>query len=147
MADPITVGGGGGLALNIITECDFDEATFTDQTGGGAGPKHRDFVHKTNLAAKSLKVTLEGKTVDFSSLLPANGECQVEVKCPGVNDDVTIKGNPLRIRMHTGTYPRDAADPKKHVGHNSVNEIKISVANQVIEIQQPSGMFNVEVTT
>ena len=149
MGDPITVGGGGGGLMAVETLATFDEDIFQDVTGGGAGPKHRTFSHKTILPAKSIVVDFDGKSVDFSQLLPADGDCKVEIKCPGVNDDVEIHGKPLEIRLHTGTYGPDPADPankKKHLGHSAVNEIKIKVADQVIEIQ-PKGKFEIKLET
>src|SRR5262245_1529056 len=147
MGDPITVGGGGTRdARSEPVFSVFEENVFTDQTGG-AGDKHRDFVHKDNLFAKSLKVTFNGNTVDFSTLLPANGECKVEVKCPGINDDLTMKGAPLSIRLHTGVYRPDP-DPAKHRrnGPNNSNEIEINVGDQIIKIQ-PKGNFEVKLET
>jgi hypothetical protein len=148
MGDPITVGGGGTREARQIVPvfCDLDETIFTDHTGG-AGDKHRDFVHKDNLFAKTLKVTFNGKTVDLSALLPATGECKVEVKCPGINDDVTMSGAPLAIRLHTGTYKADPT-PGTHrrKGPSNCNEIEINVADQVIKIQ-PKGDFEVELET
>ena len=147
MGDPITVGGGGTRdALSTPVFCDFKEDIFTDQTGG-SGDKHRDFVHKDKLFAKSLKATFNGLTVDFSALLPATGECKVEVRCPGVNDDVTMSGAPLSIRLHTGVYKSDPT-PGTHrrKGPNSSNEIEIDVGDQVIKIQ-PKGNFEVTLET
>lgn len=147
MGEPITVGGGGGNAFrDDPVYCDFKEAAnaYSDQTGG-SGRKHRTYAN-TTFKAKTLKVILAGKTLDLSSLLVVSGgECKVEVKCPGSDDDVTITGNPLGIKLHTGTY----SDPDSGSGHpnrrrgNSVsNEIEINVANQTIKIQA-RGHFDV----
>jgi hypothetical protein len=148
MGDPITVGGGGTRDARLIDPviCDFSETIFTDRTGG-AGDKHRDFVHKDNLFAKSLKITLNGTLIDFSALLPATGECKVEIKCPGVNDDVTITGAPLAIRLHTGVYrPDPTPGTHRRTGPSNSNEIEINVGGQIIKIQ-PKGDFEVAVET
>lgn len=146
MGEPITVGGGGGN--NFRDEpvfCDFRESAqaYSDQTGGD-GRKHRTYANNT-FRAKKLRVTVAGKTLDLSALLPADGACQVDVKCPGVNDDVTLKGNPLSIKLHTGTYsdPDSGSEhPNRRTGNNVSNEIEINVANQTIKIQ-PRGIFEV----
>src|SRR5439155_13605520 len=106
---PITVGGGGGLddnrkILEVPTYCDFDEAFYTDQTGGG--PKRKRFAHAGSYA-RSLTIEVNGVVTNFSSILP---NCEIEIKCPGINNDVTITGNPLGIELHTGTYRDPAPD-------------------------------------
>lgn len=139
MAEPITVGGGGGSAFrDEPVYCDFREAAnaYSDQTGG-SGRKHRTYAN-TTFRARTLKVILAGETVDFSSLLPDTGECEVKVKCPGSDDDVTITGNPLGIRLHTGTYSDPdgtSTHPNRRRGNSHSNEIEINVANQTIKIQ------------
>jgi hypothetical protein len=144
MGEPITVGGGGGSAFrDEPVFCDFKETVYPDQTGG-SGRKHRTFAN-TTFKAKTLKVIVAGKTVDFSALLPADGECRVEVKCPGNDDDVTITGKPLGIRLHTGTYSdpdSGSGHPNRRTGNSASNEIEINVANQTIKIQ-PRGHFDV----
>jgi hypothetical protein len=143
MGEPITVGGGGGLALSDAVYCDFNETVYTDQTGGG-GRKHRTFANN-GFTAKKLQVTLNGNMVDLSALLPATGECEVEVKCPGNDDDVKMNGRPLGIKLHTGVYadPDPASGhPHRRPGPNKANEIKITIADQVIQIQ-PRGDFEV----
>lgn len=146
MGEPITVGGGGGNAFrNDPVYSDFVEsATAYSDPNGSSGRKHHTF-QNTTFKAKTLKVTLAGQTLDLSSLLPADGECKVEVKCPGVDDDVTIKGNPLSIKLHTGTYSDPASGsghPNRRTGNSHSNEIEINVANQTIKIQ-PRGLFEV----
>lgn len=146
MGEPITVGGGGGSAFrDEPVYSDFREAAnaYSDQTGG-SGRKHRTYAN-TTFKAKTLKVIVAGKTLDFSSLLPADGECKVEVKCPGNDDDVTITGKPLGIRLHTGTYSDPdpgSAHPNRRRGNSHSNEIEINVANQTIKIQA-RGHFDV----
>ncbi|HEY5837990.1 MAG TPA: hypothetical protein VIT19_03075 [Pyrinomonadaceae bacterium] len=139
MGEPITVGGGGGSAFrNEPVFCDFEESAsaYSDQTAG-SGRKHRTYAN-TTFIAKTLKVILAGETVDFSSLLPADGECKVEVKCPGSDDDVTITGKPLGIKLHTGTYSdpvSGSTNPHRRTGNSHSNEIEINLANQTIKIQ------------
>ena len=146
MGEPITVGGGGGNAFrNDPVFCDFREAAgaYSDQSAG-SGRTHHTFAN-TTFKAKKLRVKLDGKTFDLTPLLPADGECKVEVKCPGVNDDVTISGNPLSIRLHTGTYSDPvggSGHPNRRTGNSMSNEIEINVANQTIKIQ-PRGLFEI----
>ena len=144
MAEPITVGGGGGSSFrDEPVYCDFKEAVYIDQTAG-SGRKHRTFANTTFLA-KTLKVVIAGETVDFSPLLPVTGECEVKVKCPGSDDDVVLTGNPLAIRLHTGTYSdpdSGSGHPNRRTGNSHSNEIEINVANQTIKIQ-PRGLFEV----
>ena len=147
MGEPITVGGGGGNAFrDDPVYCDFREAAnaYSDQTGG-SGRKHRTYAN-TTFKAKTLKVILAEKTLDLSSLLVVSGgECKVEIKCPGNDDDVTISGNPLSIRLHTGTYSDPTGSPphpNRRAGNSVSNEIEINVANQTIKIQ-PRGHFDV----
>ena len=71
---------------------------------------------------KSLTLQIGAKNIDLSTLLPADGECSIEVQAKGKTEKITITGSPMSVELHTGKYPPEHGD--KHQSNDSSNYIK-----------------------
>jgi hypothetical protein len=105
---PITVGGGGGVGGEDVTElnmsCVFKETDYPEPAGNPGKKRFR----RAGWRIRTFKISTKDGIVDHSDLLPQNGNCIIEVHCEGDNDDVTINGNNFGIDMNTGTYQKDS---------------------------------------
>ena len=141
---PIMVGGGGGLVLEDPgVSCDFNEAFYTDQTGGG--PRQKRFAN-ANEHAMSLKLSVNGATADLTGLLPNDGDCKIKIGVPGDDNDVIIAGRPLGIELHTGTYRDPPAGSHQREGRVAARELVIGVSNFEIKRNlQPQDVWKIVV--
>jgi len=112
---PITIGGGGGLDGRKFglegpnVSCCFRSGDYPDP---GGGPGKKKFQHP-GWQIRTLVVGTSNGEENLSSLLPADGKCQIVVRCSGVDDDVTILGKHFGIEMNDKTY-QQGGDPNLH---------------------------------
>ena len=115
---PITVGGGGGIGENKVTQsnmsCVFKETDYPEPPGN---PDKKEFRHP-GWQIMTFKIGTNAGVVDHSDLLPDNGNCIIVIHCEGDRDDVTINGKHFGIDMDTRTYRKDL-DPTVHTNPNA----------------------------
>ena len=139
MADPITLGGGGGKKLKgkrtkttRAVFIDFDGTTYPDP---GGTLKKKLFEHKFSANMKSLIVKINGHASDLTTLVPdpVNGDCTVTIKCKGDAEKIEVGSNPISVKLHTGKYPPEAGN--HHQSGDHTNFIKS------VTVDSPLGSF------
>jgi hypothetical protein len=133
---PITVGGGGGIEDETVTDvnlsCVFDESTYRDPEPGN---EFKKFFKHSDSQIKTLKVYSAGAVEDWSTDLPANGECEIEVHATGSRDDVTFTsqeagdgtmefGIEMDTRRYKGNGSVHRADQPSHINKIELRGIR-----------------------
>ena len=104
---PIIIGGGGAVG-NKVVRCTFKEGDYIDQS---SGLRTKFVVSDPAQHLKTLKLTIDQKLTDLSSFVPATGDGEIEIRCPGFNNDLKIFGNPLAVEFDTRTYREKPKNP------------------------------------
>lgn len=126
---PIIIGGGagGGPPQDPIIPkpvfCDFDDRVYIDPDPQG-NPRRKRFENR-DLAIRSLILKIQEDSMDLSALLPNTGRGEIEIKCPGFDNDLKIFGNPLGIEFHTGTYPPQQGTQRRQSANSFPSRLEI----------------------
>lgn len=112
MADPITVGGGGGLvntqAADYDVTIEFNDLELISDTHG-------------NYAREGYKIsTLDIREVgglvpllDFTPLLSADGICEIILKFNHERERIYIRSSPIRISFKDDLWPKEQGKRKR----------------------------------
>lgn len=139
---PIIIGGGGGKKRRErILYCEFDELHFPKRTPG-ASPGKKWF-RSDVLCLQTLTLQVGATTLDFSSLLPANGDCKIEIKGRGNDEEILVHGNntdandnKMGIKFHIGKYLPEARVRRRHSSDDVDNYVRI------LKIETPNWYFD-----
>ena len=145
MAEPITVGGGGGLTTaQLLTDYDID-LEFNESAGAFVNDGHDNFVYAGHKLA-SLQVQDYAGTViaDLTKLLPGDAECEVILKFNHGSERIYIRSKPLRVSFDPDLWtPAGGGKRRRRTKHDRLVADFGRGKWQRLEISTPTSAFKI----
>jgi hypothetical protein len=130
MADPITVGGGGGI-FHALDDYDVD-ITFVDQVY--TSPNNDGNYSRPGYKISSLKIQDYGGSLiaDLTPLLPSDRRCNFTMRFKHYGERVYVQGNPFILSFDDDLYPKANGRKRQSQGDRIEMELGTGRWGQIV---------------